>query len=136
MILCIEESRRRLPVLGESLRLFLIPFRFLLLTLLAASLSFDRVRNQRTRNKNKTFTLPGSDAEQATASSRKGYYLFLPLLQFFRPQFFAQYFTHGGLGQFFAEFNFRRQLVGSQMSLAIFDHFLRRSRLAFLENDK
>jgi hypothetical protein len=46
--------------------------RFLWLTLLAASLSFDRGRNQRARNKNKIFTLPGSDAEQAAAFKQNG----------------------------------------------------------------
>jgi hypothetical protein len=40
--------------------------------LLAAALSFDRMRNQRARNKNKAFTLPGSDAEQAAASKQNG----------------------------------------------------------------
>jgi len=39
--------------------------------LLAASLSFDRVRNQRARHI-KLFTLPGSDAEKAVASNRNG----------------------------------------------------------------
>jgi hypothetical protein len=30
------------------------------------------MRNQRARNKNKTFALPGSDAEQAATSKRNG----------------------------------------------------------------
>jgi hypothetical protein len=38
----------------------------------AASLSFDRMRNQRARNKKKLFTLLGSDAKPAAASKRKG----------------------------------------------------------------
>jgi hypothetical protein len=34
------------------------------------------VRNQRARNKNKTFTLPGNDAELAAASNQNGKIIF------------------------------------------------------------